>query len=171
MGPLTVAWISFPQLPYHPCKNRSLRNDNKISRQKTYCTFKIVLSWFFPRETAFLDGFPLCPQFPSLKNANLTFITVSPSLNIGCGFFAYSGKLFYLQSELFCLQWEVRLISALRGCKQRSLTVSKKNPTVSKKASPQKKQDARHKFLRHKGARADTHTHTHTHTDFCPWWW
>ena len=30
----------------------------------------------------------------------------------------------------------MHLISALRDCKQRSLTVSKKAPTVSKKASP-----------------------------------
>ena len=37
-------------------------------------------------------------------------------------FFAYNGK--------------VRLIRAFRDCKQRSLTVSKKAPTVSKKASP-----------------------------------
>ena len=37
-------------------------------------------------------------------------------------FFGYSGK--------------VRLIRALRDCKQRSLTVSKKTPTVSKKRFP-----------------------------------
>ena len=37
-------------------------------------------------------------------------------------FFAYSGR--------------VHLIRALRDCKQRSLTVSKKTPTVSKKVSP-----------------------------------
>ena len=42
-------------------------------------------------------------------------------LTVGA-FFAYSGK--------------VRLIRALRDCKQRSLTVSKKAPTVSKRASP-----------------------------------
>ena len=42
-------------------------------------------------------------------------------LTIGA-FFAYSGK--------------VHLIRALRDCKQRSLTVSKKAPTASKKASP-----------------------------------
>ena len=40
----------------------------------------------------------------------------------GWSFFAYSGK--------------VRLIRALRDCKQRSLTVSKKAPTVSTKTSP-----------------------------------
>ena len=44
-------------------------------------------------------------------------------LTVGA-FLAYSGK--------------VHLIRALRDCKQRSLTVSKKAPTVSKKASPNK---------------------------------
>ena len=48
---------------------------------------------------------------------NCCFFTYSWS------FFAYSGK--------------VRPIHALRNCKQRSLTVGKKAPTVSKKASPQ----------------------------------
>ena len=57
---------------------------------------------------------------------------------------------FYLQLEFVCLQlwlftysWsffaysgKVRLIRAVRDCKQRSSTVSKKAPTVSKKASP-----------------------------------
>ena len=47
---------------------------------------------------------------------SFSFVTCSWS------FFAYSGK--------------VRLIRALRYCKQRSLTVSKKAPTVSRKASP-----------------------------------
>ena len=46
---------------------------------------------------------------------------LAPLLTVGA-FFAYSGK--------------VRLIRALRDCKQRSLTVSKKAPTVSEKASP-----------------------------------
>ena len=49
---------------------------------------------------------------------NFSFFTYSWS------FLAYSGK--------------VRLIRALSDCKQRSLTVSKKAPTVSKKASPEK---------------------------------
>ena len=33
--------------------------DNRI------CTLKIWLSWRFPRKTAFLDDFPLCPQGPN----------------------------------------------------------------------------------------------------------
>ena len=28
------------------------------------CTFKMLLSWRFPRKQAFLDDFPLCPQRP-----------------------------------------------------------------------------------------------------------
>ena len=88
---------------------------------------------------------------------------------MGCGFFAYSWKLpaysgaFYLQLTIlaflltvgaflltsfsfltyswsfFAYSGKVRLIRALRDCKQRSLTVSKKVPTVSKKASPRPK--------------------------------
>ena len=49
-------------------------------------------------------------------------LTVLASVLTVGAFFAYSGK--------------VRLIRALRECKQRSLTVSKKAPAVSKKASP-----------------------------------
>ena len=85
--------------------------------------------------------------------------------SFGCGFSAYSWKLaaysgaflltidnlaFLLTIEAFLLtvlaftyDWsffayngKVRLIRALRDCKQRSLTVSKQAPTVSKKASP-----------------------------------
>ena len=49
--------------------------DNKI------CTFKIILSWRFPRKTAFLDDFPLCPQgAPPQKAKMCFFIVVSPSL-------------------------------------------------------------------------------------------
>ena len=49
--------------------------DNKI------CTFKILLSWRFPRKQSFLDDFPLCPQGPPpLKSENFIFIVVSPSL-------------------------------------------------------------------------------------------
>ena len=49
--------------------------DNKI------CAFKTILSWRFPRKTAFLDDFPLCPQSPPFsKTADFIFIVVSPSL-------------------------------------------------------------------------------------------
>ena len=43
---------------------------------------------------------------------------------------------FCLQLELFAYNGKVRLISALRDCKQRSLTVSQKATTVSIKHSP-----------------------------------
>ena len=47
--------------------------------------------------------------------------------------FLLTALAFHLQLEHFCLQWEVRPIRALRDCKPRSLTISKKTPTVSKK--------------------------------------
>ena len=50
--------------------------DNKI------CIFKILLSWRFPRKTAFLDDFPLCPQGPLIKSEIFIFIVVSPSLSV-----------------------------------------------------------------------------------------
>ena len=58
-------------------------------------------------------------------------------------FFAYSWSLFAYSFSFSACNWsfsaysgKVRLIRDLTDCKQRSLTVSKKAPTVSKKASP-----------------------------------
>ena len=53
--------------------------DNKI------CTFKMLLSWRFPRKAAFLDDFPLCPRGPppSKVQTFYLFIVVSPSLSLG----------------------------------------------------------------------------------------
>ena len=51
-------------------------------------------------------------------------------------FFAYSFSFFTYNWSLFAYGGKVYLIRALRDCKQRSLTVGKKAPTVSKKASP-----------------------------------
>ena len=87
-----------------------------------------------------------------VKNNNFFQIFQSFSTFFGCGFFAYSWKLpAYSGAVLltvdnfsfFAYSWsflaysgKVRLIRALRDCKQRSSTASKKAPTVSKKASP-----------------------------------
>ena len=57
-----------------------------------------------------------------LLTAGAFILTALASLLTVGAFFSYSG--------------EVHLIRALRDCKQRSLTVSKKAPTVSNKASP-----------------------------------
>ena len=51
-------------------------------------------------------------------------------------FFAYGFSFFTYSWSFFAHNGKVRLISALRDCKPRSLTVSEKAPTVSKKASP-----------------------------------
>ena len=51
-------------------------------------------------------------------------------------FFAYNFSFFTYSWSFFAYSGKVHLIWALRDCKQRSSTVSKKAPTVSKKASP-----------------------------------
>ena len=66
----------------------------------------------------FLDDFPLRPQCPAYSGAFLLTVDNLSFFAYSWSFFAYSGK--------------VCLIRALRDCKQKS-------PTVSKKASPQKK--------------------------------
>ena len=60
---------------------------------------------------------------------SFSFFTYSRS------FSAYS-LVSLLTVGAFCLQWESASNKGLRGCKQRSLTVSKKTPTVSKKFPP-----------------------------------
>ena len=56
-------------------------------------------------------------------------LTVGAFLLTALAFFPYSWSFFACNGK-------VRLIRALRDCKRRSLTVSKKAPTVSKKTSP-----------------------------------
>ena len=51
-------------------------------------------------------------------------------------FFAYNFSFFTYSWSFFAYSGKVRLIRALRDCKQRSSSVSKKAPTVSKKAPP-----------------------------------
>ena len=53
-------------------------------------------------------------------------------------FFAYNFSFFTYNWSLFAYSGKVRLIRALRDCKQRSLTVSKTAPTVSKQNFPVK---------------------------------
>ena len=52
---------------------------------------------------------------------------------------AYNFSFFAYSWSFFAYSGKVRLIRALRDCKQRSLTVSKKTPTISEKASPKPK--------------------------------
>ena len=51
-------------------------------------------------------------------------------------FFAYNFSFFSHSWSFFAYSGKVRLARALRDCKQRSLTVSKKAPAVSKKRPP-----------------------------------
>ena len=70
-------------------------------------------------------------QWSSLLTVDtLSFLAYSWSL------FAYNFSFSTYNWSFFAYSGKVRLIRALRDCKQRSSTVSKKAPTVSKKASP-----------------------------------
>ena len=101
-----------PQVPSSFCKLC------RFSPDFAGCSF-FAYSWKLPAHSgAFLltvDSFSFSTYNWSFFAYNLSFFTYN------CSFFAYSGK--------------VRLISALKDCKQRSLTASKKAPTVSKSFS------------------------------------
>ena len=63
-------------------QSRSLRHDNKISRQENLHFQKFIVTTF-PMKNSVLDDFPLCPTaHPPLKSANFNFIVVSLSLTI-----------------------------------------------------------------------------------------
>ena len=84
-------------------------------------------------DAAFLlavGSFLLTVELFLLTVDNFSFFTYSWS------FFAYSFSFLTYSWSIFAYSGKVRLIRALRDCKQRFLTVSKKAPTVSKKASP-----------------------------------
>ena len=88
----------------------------------------------FRKDAAFLltvGSFLLTVELFLLTIDNFSFFAYSWS------FFAYNFSFFACSWSFFAYSGNVRLIRALRDCKQRSLTVSKKAPpTVSKKASP-----------------------------------
>ena len=102
----------------------------------TVRSFLLTVDLFYLQLTilAFLltvRSFLLTVELFCLQLTSLAFFTYNWS------FFAYNFSFLYLQLELFfAYNGKVRLIRALTDCKQRSLTVSKKAPTVSKKASP-----------------------------------
>ena len=74
-------------------------------------------------------------SFPAYSGAFLLTIDNFGFFTYNWSCFAYSFSFTYSWS-FFAYSGKVRLTRALRDCKQRSLTVSKKAPPVSKKASP-----------------------------------
>ena len=73
--------------------------DNKI------CTFKILLSWRFPRKTAFWTIFSLPPRAPPpSKSENFIFIVVSPSLSFGLCRDPNTGLRWQVLSQTLCCE-------------------------------------------------------------------
>ena len=83
----------------------------------------------FPSDAAF---FAYSWKLPTYSGAFLLTIDSLSSFAYNWSFFAYSFSFFKYSWNFFACSGKVRLIRALRDCKQRSLTVSKKAPTVSK---------------------------------------
>ena len=75
-------------------------------------------------------------KLPAFCGAFLLTVDNFSSFAYSWSSFAYSFSFSAYSWSFFAYNEKVRLIRALRHCKQRSLTVSKKAPTVSKKASP-----------------------------------
>ena len=77
-----------------------------------------------------VGSFLLTVELFYLQLTILAFLlTVGAFVAHGFSFFTYSWSFFAYSGKM-------HLIRALRDCKQRSLTVSKKAPTVIQKASP-----------------------------------
>ena len=75
-------------------------------------------------------------KLPAYSGAFLLTVDIFSFFTYNWSFFAYSCSFFSYNCSFFAHSGKVRLIGALKDCKQRSLTVSKKAPTVTKKASP-----------------------------------
>ena len=91
----------------------------------------------FPDSSSVLDKFQstvgsflLTVELFLLTVGNFSFFTYN------WRFFAYNFTFLTYNWSFFAYSGKVLLIMALRDCKQRSLTVSKKTPTVSQKPSP-----------------------------------
>ena len=98
-----------------PWKKPSARTLQKNPRMRLFCLQleASCLQWSF-------SGY----------NRHFSFFTYSWS------FFAYSFSFLTYNWSFFAYSGKVLLMRALTDCKRRSLTVSKKAPTVNKKASP-----------------------------------
>ena len=110
----SCGFLQFPSTIYLRCFVS--QKEGGISRDAAFLltigSFLLTVELFYLQLTV----------FACLLTVGAFLLTVLASLLTVGAFFAYSGK--------------VRLIRALRDCEQRSLTVSKEAPTVSKRASP-----------------------------------
>ena len=84
------------------------------------------------RQSCFINGCSFFAYSWKLPTYNGAFLLTIDNFS----FFTYNWSCFAYAFSFFVYSVKVRLISAWRDCKQRSLTVSKRGPTVSKKAFP-----------------------------------
>ena len=91
------------------------------------------------REAKGCSFFAYSWKLPAYSEDFLLTVASFSSFAYKWSFFDYNFSFFTCSWSFLAYSGKVRLIRALRDCKQRSSTVSKKAPTVSKKASPEEK--------------------------------
>ena len=122
-----LTWINWcdplDPLPNNPCGFCIL----KLFRMRLFCLQLEASCLQFEASCLQLEA--SCLQWSFLLTVdNFSFFTYNWS------FFAYSFSFLTHNWSFFAYNGKVHLIRALRDCKQRSLTVSKKAPTVSQEA-------------------------------------
>ena len=93
----------------------------------------------FMTDAAFLltvGSFLLTLELFHLQLTILAFLLRVGPLLVSWSFLAYNFSFVFTVGAFFACSWKVRLIRALRDCKQRSLTVSKKSSNSKWKSSP-----------------------------------
>ena len=134
----------------HRCPHRAiwatqfLTPQSKLQKNGFHAAFS-CRKMLFPKENALSCrncNFPGCGFFayswklPAYSGAFLLTVDIFSSFTYNWSFSAYNFSFSAYSFSFSAYSGKVLLRRALRDCKQRSLTVSKKAPTVSKKASP-----------------------------------
>ena len=102
------------------------------------CSLLVACEVSVQQVKPFLDAAFLLAVGSFLLTVELLYLqlTILAFFTCNWSFFAYSFSFSTYSWSFSAYSGKVRLIRALRDCKQRSLTVSKKAPTVSEKAPP-----------------------------------
>ena len=132
--------LDSPEQQNHDKISKNVWESQKIVRKLSKAPAKTKAYDFFWTFLSYWPVFSLDAVYswklPAYSGAFLLTVDNFSSFTYSWSFFAYSFSFLTYSWSFFAYSGKVRLIRALRGCKQRSLTVSKRAPTVSKKAPP-----------------------------------
>ena len=131
------------------CQWPSLRRPSRVCGAQTGCLPEHVrimncIVIFCATNRDGCSFFACSSKLPTYSGAFLLTVDNFSFFTYSWSFLAYSFSFLTYSWSFFAYSGKLRLIRALRDCKQRSLTVSKKAPTVSKKASPNRNRRSMH---------------------------